>query len=250
MANLIRSAKSAKDWTRCDLDAYNIHIRLEDSATFFGIQDLPHPNVDQEILDVQDAENMVSARNAELVNLLDIAMAPVGTSAVNDFAMELFKRTGYTGYTRVARSHMDTPLLICGEWRNAQTDVCILDRQQNDIVLLHASESGEPLNPEAHLVAEAIAAFDQNNRIRGAASIDAKVVPGIIMVDTSPTFFKIPVTFALVHSVRHGLFPPEPTIISAHVPVIPRPYRKGMKSLDTRVAILQCYEAFKAIVGI
>ncbi|KAK0444200.1 uncharacterized protein EV420DRAFT_1006637 [Desarmillaria tabescens] len=111
--------------------------------------------------------------------------------AVNDFAMELFKRTVYTGYTRVARSHMDIPLLICGEWRNAETDVWILDRQQNNIVLLRISGSGEPLNPEVQLVANAITAFDQNNRIRGAeASIDSKVVPGNIMVNTSSTFSK------------------------------------------------------------
>ena len=28
------------------------------------------------------------------------------------------------------------PLLICGENRHAKTDVCILDRSQNDILLL------------------------------------------------------------------------------------------------------------------
>jgi hypothetical protein len=36
----------------------------------------------------------------------------------------------------VARTRMDLPLLICGESRHAKTDVCIIDRSQNNILLL------------------------------------------------------------------------------------------------------------------
>jgi hypothetical protein len=62
MANLIRFAKSGSDWTRGDLDAYNIHVHVEDTATFFGIPDLPQPQVDPEILNVESADNMTGQK--------------------------------------------------------------------------------------------------------------------------------------------------------------------------------------------
>jgi hypothetical protein len=71
------------------------------------------------------------------------------------------------------------------------------------------------------------------------------------MVETSPSFFKIPVTRELTRYVEGGTFPPTPTVVIGHVPDIPRPDRRfseGMKLLDNRRAILQCYEAFKKFV--
>lgn len=78
-------------------------------------------------------------------------------------------------------------------------------------------------------------------------------MPGIVLVGTTPTLYKIPVTADLVRSVRHGTYPAEPTVVTMHVPAVPRParrYSEGMKPLDNRRAILSCYEAFKRIVGI
>ena len=90
---LFRSAKLGSDWTQGDLDVYNIHMHVEDTATFFGILDLPQLHVDPEILNVESADNMTVDKNAELITLLDIAMVPTGPeeSAVNDFTVELFK---------------------------------------------------------------------------------------------------------------------------------------------------------------
>ena len=189
MANLIRSAKSGSDWTRGDLDAYNIRVHVEDTATFFGIPDLPQPQVDPEILNVESADNMTVDKNAELINLLDIAMVPTGPeeSAVDDFAVELFKTLGYVRRNRVARTRKDIPLLICGEQRHAKIDVCIVDRSQNDILLLVQEDKrfGEEKisDAEAQLIAEAIAAFSLNNSLRrdvGVPELDSKVLSGRI----------------------------------------------------------------------
>jgi hypothetical protein len=71
------------------------------------------------------------------------------------------------------------------------------------------------------------------------------------MVGTSPSFFKIPVTRNLVRCVGKGEYNCIPTIVTGHVPDIPRPNRRfieGMRPLDNRRAILQCYEAFKKFV--
>jgi hypothetical protein len=68
------------------------------------------------------------------------------------------------------------------------------------------------------------------------------------MIGTSPTFFKIPITVELVRCVQRGEYPATPTVMIGHVPELPRPNREGMKPLDNRRIILQCYEAFKQFV--
>ena len=69
MVNLVRSAKSGSEWTELDLEAYNIIIQFQDATTFLGEDPLPPPAVDQELLEVQDADAMVSVPTAMLVNL-------------------------------------------------------------------------------------------------------------------------------------------------------------------------------------
>ena len=71
----------------------------------------------------------------------------------------------------------------------------------------------------------------------GQAAINAKVMPGITLVGSSPTFCHIPVTKELVQAVTLGYFPAKSTVVYAHLPVVPRPARRlceGMKPLVTR----------------
>ena len=78
-------------------------------------------------------------------------------------------------------------------------------------------------------------------------------MPGIVMVGTSPAFFKIPITQNLSDHIAHGTYPPAETRVTYCYPPVPRPARRhseGMKPLDNRREMLKCYEAFKAIVGI
>jgi hypothetical protein len=171
MADIIRSAKSGSDWTRNDLDSYHITIHQVDHLLFFGLQELPQPVIDQELLNILDADTMQQDRNAELIELLDLAKIPdEDETVVHDFVVELFKVLGYVRRKRLARTRVDLPLLVCGEERHAKTDVCIFDRSQNDILLLVQAERRlqqlEPLSARAQLVAEAVAAFNENNAQR------------------------------------------------------------------------------------
>ncbi|KIL00813.1 hypothetical protein PAXRUDRAFT_540334 [Paxillus rubicundulus Ve08.2h10] len=78
-------------------------------------------------------------------------------------------------------------------------------------------------------------------------------MPGIVMVGTSPAFFKIPVTQTLSTHIRYGTYSPEEIRVARCYPPVPRPARRrseGMKPLDNRREIFKCYEAFKVIVGI
>ena len=178
MADFIRSAKSGSDWTIAELNAYNISISDREAPTFFGLPVLPQPTVDQELLQIQDAHLMADEKNAELINLLNLAMVPgSGKSAVDDFAVVLFRAVGYLGRSRVARTRKGIPYLICGEWKHAKTDVCIVDRSQNDIVMLVQEDKcfsvteTATTEAEAQLVAKAIAAFSYNNEARRAAGL-------------------------------------------------------------------------------
>src|SRR5258708_22182388 len=176
MANIIRSAKSGSDWTRNELAAYHIECHREDPLTFFEVQALPHPQIDPELLTSLDAAQSANDWNAELLDLLDMAMSPrSGESAVDDFAAGFFRALGYAKHNRVARTRRDLSLLICGEFRHAQTDVCIVDRDHNDILLVQEDkrfEEGEGGDPQAQLIAEAIAAFGINNEQRVNADVD------------------------------------------------------------------------------
>ncbi|KAF9024641.1 hypothetical protein BDZ89DRAFT_1068897, partial [Hymenopellis radicata] len=62
-------AKPGSHWTLNDLESYNIHLEQQSALTFFGVQQLPEPAVDPELL------NMVLA---------------VIHTGVPDFAVELF----------------------------------------------------------------------------------------------------------------------------------------------------------------
>lgn len=131
-------------------------------------QEMPQPSVDRDLLSNIGASAMQHDTHAELVTYLDLAMIPEkGETAVGDFVVELFKCLGYVRRERVARTRTDLPLLICGESKHAKTSVCIVDRSQNNILLLVQEdkrlEINEPVNARAQLVAEAVAAFNRNN---------------------------------------------------------------------------------------
>ncbi|KAK0209757.1 hypothetical protein IW262DRAFT_1468432 [Armillaria fumosa] len=228
MADLLRSAKSGNSWTLNDLDSY--HITLNQARPSESRLRRCYL-VGQELLTNVDARTMQQYYLAELLTYLELAVMPErDETAVVDFAVSLLKTLGY-----VRRERVDFPLL--------RKDRCLLEHR-------------EPVNAPAQLVAEAVAAFNENNAQReaiGFPPLAEKVMPGIVMVCTSPVFFKIPVTQNLSRHIRHGMYPPEETRVTYCYPPDPCPARwrsEGMMPLDNRSEILTCYEAFKAIVGI
>jgi hypothetical protein len=257
MASLLRSAKSGSDWGPNELLAYNIDIQFQDAATFFAVNPLPQPAVADEVLTRLDADDMTTDSNYKLVRYMDLAMNPVPAEdpAVVDFAVCLLTLLGYAPRTRMTRARADIPLTNCGQQCHAKTDVCIVD--EDDILLVQEDKRHkERKDPEPQLIAEAIAAFQANNtrraRVLDEEVIDAKVMPGITLVGSSPTFYKIPVTKQLSQAVALGHFPATQTIVYAHLPAVPRPacrLSEGMKPLDNRRHILACCEAFRQFVN-
>ena len=255
---LIRSAKSGSDWGRIELAAYNITVESQDTATFFEIDPLPGlplPHVHPDMLNQLEAEHTTDLGVCRMINAMDLAMngAPLEESAVDDFAVRLFDMLGYTSRSIMVRTRKDIELVVCGMSMHAKTDVCLMMNRSEIILLVqedkwHLEDRGDP---EAQLIAEAIAAFQSNNKRRilaGLLPLKHHLIPGIVMIGTAPVFYKIRVTKELSDAVIYGTFPKTTTVVYFHVPPVPRPYGRlseGMKPLDNRRIVLQCYEAFK-----
>ena len=71
------------------------------------------------------------------------------------------------------------------------------------------------------------------------------------MIGTAPIFYRISVTTALLQALATASYPQEETIVLKFVPPVPNQNRyriDGMRPLDNRHIILQCFEAFKAVI--
>jgi hypothetical protein len=219
MANLARSAKSGSDWGRAELAAYNITIDQQDSATFFEMAHLPEPHVPAEMLDRLEADDANDLDTCRTISAMDLAMQPIPAeeSAVDDFVVRLFDMLGYTTRQLSVRTRKDIELVICGMSMHVKTDVCLLMNRSEIILLVqedkrHLQDRGDA---EAQLVAEAIAAFQSNNKKRFLAGLpiyDQRLIPGIVMIGTAPVFYKILVTKHLADAVTLGIFPVNLTV--------------------------------------
>src|ERR1700722_2969849 len=95
---------------------------------------------------------------------------------------------------------------LCGEMnRSAQTDVCLVQGTSTILPVVQEDKiTTNQRDPEAQVIAEAIAAFQHNNRDRerlGETELDSMTIPSIPMIDTRPIFYEIPVTKQLSEAV-------------------------------------------------
>ena len=105
--------------------------------------------------------------------------------------------------------------------------------------------------PSPQVIAEAIAAFQYNNRARsriGLHELDAMTIPCITMVGTRPIFYKVPVTKALSNAVITAQYPQVTThVTKCVVSSASRRLSEGMEVADFRKVALQHYDAFKVL---
>ena len=136
---------------------------------------------------------------------------------------------------------------MCSGWRHR--NVCYLCSWKTTNAI------SSRLDPEALLVAEAIATFrDHNNRLRraGVPTLQSRVVLGISMVGAALTFYKVDVTVDLVRAIELGQYPAQVTAVHRFVSPVLRPLavqRESRRSLDNRRIMIQGFEAFKEFVN-
>ncbi|KAF8556496.1 hypothetical protein OG21DRAFT_615014 [Imleria badia] len=259
MTTLIRSTKSGSEWTKNEHRAYNITVTPQNVATFFGNPTLPQPSVHQVILDNEEypANGIVDKDDRKFFFYLEEAMAipPGEESAVDDFTAHLLALLGYDVVNRFIRQRKDIPLFMCWGQTHANTDVCVVDRNLGILLLVQEDKRHlEEADPEPQLIAEAIAAFQHNNtRLQriGVQPIQKKTIPGITMIGSTPTFYKITITQDLVEAVETAQYPANVTTVHKLVPPVDdlaRLSQNGMKPLNNRAVILRCFEAFRQFV--
>ncbi|KAN0086219.1 hypothetical protein V8E55_007353 [Tylopilus felleus] len=129
-------------------------------------------------------------------------------SRVDDFAAFILRILNYDNEARVICQRTEISFPMAGQRVDAKIDVCLMD--ELELVLLVQGWTLSNDDPEPQIIAEAIAAFYQNNLRRkktGLQSLQYKYIPAITMIGTAPIFYRIPVTMALLRGP-----PPHPTL--------------------------------------
>jgi hypothetical protein len=248
------SSKSGNDWTEDDLTAFKIKLERQDSATFFGVDPLPHPvHIPAAILtDLSPNEATQDRKTYRFLRLMEQAMRSAPTeSAVLDFAQGVLQLMHYDDPGYIVRSRVDIPFVMGGEWRNAQTDFCVVDMHEYLLLVQEDNQVVGSYYPEARLVAAAIAAFYQNNRRRlenHLPILKSRIIAGMTMCGISPRFYKIPITQDLVDCVLRGIEPMTETKVLRLMLSFPDGFSEGMVPLGNRLLALKCFDAFKTFV--
>ncbi|KAK2460093.1 hypothetical protein APHAL10511_007891 [Amanita phalloides] len=252
MANIIRSPKSGSDWGGNELMAYNITIIPKPPQQFFPQGgDMPLTDLDPALVTATLDADDVSDDTYRFLSYLDIAINTSQETAIGDFAREVLRTLGFEERGLVLRNRHIFPLTICGDSKATQIDVCLSDRWSLVLLVLQGERTIFS-DPEAQVIAEAIAVYQHNNMKRqrvGVLPLDAMTVPCITMVGTRPTFYLVPVTKALSDTVINGQLPSVCTEVFRCVTVAGdnRRSSEGMENPEYRRVAFQHFLAFKAL---
>jgi hypothetical protein len=248
-----RPSKMGRKWTQDDVLAYNTKVVYQDLETFFGVTDLPPPDVESDALTAQDNTTAKDFWTSQMLFHTDRVTDPDNREpATIDFVRELFNVLRYAnalqkifGMMRLKLRHM------ASQGKPPQVDFCIVDDLITILLVVKVDRHLRGSDPEPRLISDTIAAFHNNNiicaKLLGTNPLTSKVMPGIGMNGSMTTFYKIPVTAELVRAVESGEHPEQETVVHAYRPEVPRP-EEGMKPLDNRFIILSCYEAFRKFI--
>jgi len=220
MAELNRTAKSGREWSINELLAYRIVLKSISPIRFFSS---PNPSLDH--LDPALLTAAPGTWGAQLSNQtlnflfsLDFAIDGNQRTVLDSFARETLYLLGFADQCMIITTRHTIPLTICGKTsETAEADVCVVYRPTLVLLVLvtdSASEPSEGPNPEAQVVAGAVAAFEFNNHKRESlnlAPLEVMTIPCITLFETCPTFYFVPVSRSLSNAVATGQYPPTQT---------------------------------------
>ncbi|KAF8509057.1 hypothetical protein BU17DRAFT_56419 [Hysterangium stoloniferum] len=254
------------DWTSRELTANNIDIRDTDEAEFFGAplavleagnDSLEKRGIHKPGEDVPESE---SDTTVALLQRLDSTVRSIGGEDVvmDSLAADLLLALGCETDDTVVRTRERLWLTMCGQQVALTVDVCLVDANSEILLLVQGSAltRSATSDPEAHVVACAIAAFQLNSRKRERESSEEALyiwcVPAIVMIGAFPVFYKIKVTKDLDLGVRIGRYPIRTTVVQRYTPDVPSrdivQGEGGMKLLEDGKIVLRWYRAFRRFV--
>jgi hypothetical protein len=248
-----RPSGMGRKWTQDDLFVYKIKVIHQDLQTFFGVTDLPLPDVEGDALTAQDPITANSHSTRDMLFHMDSLTVPGvdRKSGIFNFATQLLHVVRYATMAPMRNTawcpklhHMTTP----SPW-HPQLDVCLVDKSMNNLLVVKVSKHSRDFDSEPRLISDAIAAFHNDNMKLGKDldPLASKVMPGIVMDGTMPTFYKIPITPGLISAIEYGKRPEEETVVHRYRPEVSR-LEEGIRPLDSRYIIFSCFAAFKKFV--
>jgi len=255
MAQLIRSAESASSWTDHDLASYNIDVSSVEPDDFFHTADPSIDHIDREILELPASNNSPAVSGlaiSYLSRIHDTRMyreeATIDTLVASTMELLEFAEPPATVvYRRII------PLTICGDnGRVAQTDVSLV-RRSFHLIIVENKTSTNTSDPEPQVIAQAIAAFQWNNKERrhhGLDPLDSMTIPCVTMSGTCPDFYLVPVTKALDNAVRQGRRPSVKThVLRCETLATHEEYvgGTGMEDPQYRMLVLRRFLAFREL---
>ena len=257
------------------LDYFRISIEsIDDPVVFFGepLHDVSDVISIKELQDIEFSLHKAPLSTIIEYNQLDsmaarilkriLAICTTHTDSegyVDDLSKHLLEAFGYDNGELLISSQESLQLEMCNGMTSARPDVCVLNSELLIKLLVQEDKSFKTYpkrnaiaNAESQVIAEAIAAFQDNEKMREALSLPKKashLIPCITMIGTRPTFYLVNVTTALADAVKRGEEPAEETVCQ-RFSISPTflPQGDAMLSKDVRLKIFQCYATFKKFV--
>jgi hypothetical protein len=158
-----RPAKMGRKWTQDDVLAYKIKVVYQDLTTFFGVTDLPPPDVESEALTAQDFHTATDDWTNFMLFHMDRLMDPddvTGTlsnrkPATIDFVRELFNVLHYPSVPQrrflIARPKLD---YLASQGSPPQVDVCIRDDTTAILLVVKVYSHLRRSDPEPRLISD------------------------------------------------------------------------------------------------
>jgi hypothetical protein len=245
------------DWIQSELDLFRIIIKPQNKREFFGSANLPAPVTPSlaGFMTTEDREHAVDGETRKLLHYLDLVLDPqVGQdSVVENFAVKLLEKLGYDDGDRIIFTRRALPIIVSGVLYTTQANICVMDDNNQILLILQDELMPGSRDPEPQIVAKAIAAYQANNKVRVTSlnlpPLHAIIFPAISMIGAKLIFYKITISIDLCDNVSAGNRSGYNTHLLRYIPVLPRRDDPGMRPLENRVEILACLEAFKQFVG-
>ena len=228
--------KSGSDWKEDELDFFRIKVtRVTSFQEFFGTKhsQVPfEPDVEEFLsLDLSDLTtrqkiDLSGIRSRIVKTVLKDLVAVTKThrneeplprkgSAVDDLSKSLFQMFEYDSEDRSIRTRENFDLEMANGRTRSTPDLCIESMDLSIKLVVQEDKNfnvgndkhlanplwGKGHHPEPQLMAEIIAAFQENVRIYERTARDEipseQTIPGIVMLGTCPTFYTTKITAQL-----------------------------------------------------
>ncbi|KAF8347639.1 hypothetical protein F5887DRAFT_915878 [Amanita rubescens] len=273
------------DWTSADLDAFNIVVQDQDQDTFFE-GPLPDYSGFPGFIEKEEIVIPKKFRNSSfgLAFKVEHAREDMNASPIeaewrfNEFLGQLLQFMKYQDRSHGTSTFVSEGTQIRMTVRNesAVTIVNVKVKRGSGtyptmLILQHNKTAIKVSDPEAHLIATAIAVFQQNKKAGTRSKLEEQVILGtrtakeieiiaempeleeqvVLGITTAeqiiPTFYKIKVTTELDRAVRLGEKPATQTVVYRHKARVPKPYEDIM-TLANRRRIVLYLEGFRKLL--